>query len=288
MARLIQLFGSIAIWMDQQLLLQFCQQLCTWPLLWTVQFLFPSALSAQDINCVVLCDACKVEISGFHRRHSYLRSSEMLHSIYWQLVTDVSGRHIGPILKCQAVQDHRLKPTLRDVLLPVAKTVAWVVLECMWSIGGMTLTGDNTSTRRDTRSSANLSTINPIRPGTSSFVRAVRPVMIRPTRRLVEGRKASRAIRHVNKTIIIRHLPQSETVPKHAQYCSLLKICNPKCCKLFRSYLHILWPPLWSRVSGYRYRGLGFDSRRYQIFWVVVGLERGPLNLMRSIEELLE
>jgi hypothetical protein len=27
------------------------------------------------------------------------------------------------------------------------------------------------------------------------------------------------------------------------------------------------------RVSGYRYRGLGFDPRRYQIFWVVVGLE---------------
>jgi len=25
-----------------------------------------------------------------------------------------------------------------------------------------------------------------------------------------------------------------------------------------------------------------------QIFWVVVGLERGPLSLVRSIEELLE
>ena len=42
------------------------------------------------------------------------------------------------------------------------------------------------------------------------------------------------------------------------------------------------------KVSGYRYRGLGFDSRRYQISWVVVGLERGPLSLVRSIEELLE
>ena len=45
------------------------------------------------------------------------------------------------------------------------------------------------------------------------------------------------------------------------------------------------------RVSGYRYRGLGFDSRRYQIFWVAVGLERGALSLVslvRSIEELLE
>ena len=42
------------------------------------------------------------------------------------------------------------------------------------------------------------------------------------------------------------------------------------------------------RVSGYRYRGTGFDSRRNQIFWVVVGLERGPLSLVRSTEELLE
>ena len=45
------------------------------------------------------------------------------------------------------------------------------------------------------------------------------------------------------------------------------------------------------RVSGYRYRGPGFDPRRYRIFWVAVGLERGPLSLVglvRSIEELLE
>jgi hypothetical protein len=42
------------------------------------------------------------------------------------------------------------------------------------------------------------------------------------------------------------------------------------------------------KVPGYRSRGSGFDSRRYQIFWEVVGLERGPDNLMRIIEELLE
>jgi len=36
------------------------------------------------------------------------------------------------------------------------------------------------------------------------------------------------------------------------------------------------------RVSGYRYRGSGFDPRRYQIFWVVVGLERGQLSLVKS------
>ena len=42
------------------------------------------------------------------------------------------------------------------------------------------------------------------------------------------------------------------------------------------------------RVSGYRYRGPGFDPRRYQFFWVVMGLEWGPLSLVRSSEELLE
>jgi hypothetical protein len=42
------------------------------------------------------------------------------------------------------------------------------------------------------------------------------------------------------------------------------------------------------RVPGYISRGPGFDSRRYQIFLEVVGLERGPLSLVRIIEELLE
>jgi len=48
---------------------------------------------------------------------------------------------------------------------------------------------------------------------------------------------------------------------------------------------------LVGRVSGYRYRGPGFDLRRYQIFSVVVCLKRGPLSLVslvRSIEKLLE
>jgi hypothetical protein len=41
------------------------------------------------------------------------------------------------------------------------------------------------------------------------------------------------------------------------------------------------------RVPGYRSRYHGFDSRRYQIFSEVVRLERGPLNLRNTIEELL-
>jgi hypothetical protein len=42
------------------------------------------------------------------------------------------------------------------------------------------------------------------------------------------------------------------------------------------------------RVRGYRSRGPGFDSRSYQIFWEVLDMKRGPLSLVRIIEELLE
>jgi hypothetical protein len=42
------------------------------------------------------------------------------------------------------------------------------------------------------------------------------------------------------------------------------------------------------RVYGYRSRSPGFDSRRHQIFWEVLGLERGLFSLVRIIEELLE
>jgi hypothetical protein len=41
------------------------------------------------------------------------------------------------------------------------------------------------------------------------------------------------------------------------------------------------------RVPGYRSRSPGFDFRRYQIFREVVYLERGPLDFVRIIEELL-
>jgi hypothetical protein len=35
------------------------------------------------------------------------------------------------------------------------------------------------------------------------------------------------------------------------------------------------------RGPGYRSRGPEFHSRPYQSFWEVVGLERGPLSLVR-------
>jgi hypothetical protein len=42
------------------------------------------------------------------------------------------------------------------------------------------------------------------------------------------------------------------------------------------------------RVPGYSFRGPGLDSRHYQIFWVVVGLENGPLSVVSTTEELLD
>jgi hypothetical protein len=42
------------------------------------------------------------------------------------------------------------------------------------------------------------------------------------------------------------------------------------------------------KVHGYRSRDPEFDSRRYQIFWEVVDLERVPLSLVRITEELRE
>jgi hypothetical protein len=42
------------------------------------------------------------------------------------------------------------------------------------------------------------------------------------------------------------------------------------------------------RVSGGKPRDPGFDSQRYQIFCVAVGLERGPVSFVSINEELLE
>jgi hypothetical protein len=48
-------------------------------------------------------------------------------------------------------------------------------------------------------------------------------------------------------------------------------------------------PPLWysGQNSWLQIQKSGFYSRRYQIFWEVVGLEQGPLSLVSTTEELL-
>jgi hypothetical protein len=49
-------------------------------------------------------------------------------------------------------------------------------------------------------------------------------------------------------------------------------------------------PPLWSsgQSSWLQIQRSGFDSRCYQIFREVVGLERGLLSLVSTIKELLK
>jgi hypothetical protein len=42
------------------------------------------------------------------------------------------------------------------------------------------------------------------------------------------------------------------------------------------------------KVPGYIPRGPGFNCWHYQIFFIAVGLERGPLRLVRINEELHE
>jgi hypothetical protein len=48
-------------------------------------------------------------------------------------------------------------------------------------------------------------------------------------------------------------------------------------------------PPLWSSGQSFwlQIQRSRVDSRRYQIFWEVVGLERDPLSLMSTTEVLL-
>jgi hypothetical protein len=53
--------------------------------------------------------------------------------------------------------------------------------------------------------------------------------------------------------------------------------------------IELTTPPLYSsgQSSWLQIQRSGFDSRRYHIFSEVVGLERGPLSLVGTIEELL-
>jgi hypothetical protein len=48
-------------------------------------------------------------------------------------------------------------------------------------------------------------------------------------------------------------------------------------------------PPLWSsgQNSWLQIQRSWFNSRRYQIFWQVVGIEQGPLSLVSTIDDLL-
>jgi hypothetical protein len=71
-----------------------------------------------------------------------------------------------------------------------------------------------------------------------------------------------------------------------------IQILNEMLQKWYRKYIkytYAYWPALWSsgQSSWLQIQRSGFDFRGYQIFWEVVGLERGPLSLVSTTEELL-
>jgi hypothetical protein len=59
-------------------------------------------------------------------------------------------------------------------------------------------------------------------------------------------------------------------------------------CELKQEHIYSMWTPLWSsgQSSWLQIQRSGFNSRRYEIFWEVVSLERGPLSLVSAIDRL--
>jgi hypothetical protein len=60
-------------------------------------------------------------------------------------------------------------------------------------------------------------------------------------------------------------------------------VCHGNFSALFRMPDRLCGQNSWLQIQRFE-----FDFRRYQIVWEVVGLERGPLSLVSTIEELLE
>jgi hypothetical protein len=90
-------------------------------------------------------------------------------------------------------------------------------------------------------------------------------------------------------------VPHSRSPLWHSGQSSWLHNGDILCCLWGTNWIYICYveerrPPLWSsgQSSWLQMQRFGFDSRRYQIFWEAVGLERCLLSLVSTIEELLE
>jgi hypothetical protein len=59
---------------------------------------------------------------------------------------------------------------------------------------------------------------------------------------------------------------------------------------MYICYVEESRPPLWSsgKSSWLQIQRSEFDSRRYQTFWEIMGLERGPPSHVSAVEELFE
>jgi hypothetical protein len=86
-------------------------------------------------------------------------------------------------------------------------------------------------------------------------------------------------------------LVSERDVPQIYLKCLATRACtNPIPAILHINIYIYIWPPLRSsgQSSLLQIQRSRFDSRSYQIFWKVVGLERGLLSLLSTTEELLE
>jgi hypothetical protein len=84
----------------------------------------------------------------------------------------------------------------------------------------------------------------------------------------------SRPARNVSLQLLRKAIPANSK--------AVLRFKRPFCNNLD----HLCGQSSWLQI-----RGPGFDSRHYQIFWkkkTVVGLERGPVSLVSTTEELLD
>jgi hypothetical protein len=105
-------------------------------------------------------------------------------------------------------------------------------------------------------------------------------------RRQVTGWETSTLLRSLERANLRLWRPFGNITQHHSEM-ALQPIFEPS--KLFQFFdpIHSR-PPLWSsgQSSWLQIQRSGFDSRSYQILWEVVGLERSPLSLASTTEEL--
>jgi hypothetical protein len=75
---------------------------------------------------------------------------------------------------------------------------------------------------------------------------------------------------------------RTSLVEKHYPYSHSWSVAPKFVVTFFRIQWCVLCQSSWLQIQSSE-----LDSRRYQIFWEVVRLERGPLSLVSTIEELL-
>jgi hypothetical protein len=82
-----------------------------------------------------------------------------------------------------------------------------------------------------------------------------------------------------------KHVPRHQPIYENWPIKCKSELNSLEDCEGFRLGITVLLCPS-SGILDYRYRGPGFDSRHYQK--KVMGLERGPLSLVSTTEELLD